>query len=104
MAKDNPSARAQCDRILKLLLEAKGRPVSLPEILELHISPYGARIYELRKLGFDIRNQISWVDGEKHSAFRLVLNPTVPATRSQPTSTCQQEPLFDFSPEPRYPE
>jgi len=62
----------QRSRILAVLIEARGDWVSLPAILELGIAQYGARIFELRRLGFQIENRRQ---GE-HSAFRLVPHPS----------------------------
>jgi len=90
----------QRDRILALLLRSRGDWVPLTQILELHISQYGARIFELRRLGFQIENKTWWLDGRRHSAFRLALGakvaPTVPAG-SVPPLTPQQHSLFDCS-------
>lgn len=62
----------QCQRLLRLLAEANGREVSLPVILDLHISQFGARIKELREAGYDIQNRIEVKSGVKHSFYRLV--------------------------------
>ncbi len=70
------SRQTQRGRILGLLVSARGSWVGLPEILDLHISQFGARIKELRALGFDISNRMETVDGEKRSWYRLVPGPT----------------------------
>jgi Helix-turn-helix domain len=99
MGKDNPTSRGQRDRILKLLVEARGEWVPLPAVLELGIAQYGARLLELRRTGFDIQNKTWWEQGGKHSAFRLILGtkvaPLLPAAPTPPP-TYQQEPLFHF--------
>ena len=49
------SRDTQCQRILTLLLGRKGYQVTLPEILDLRIANYRARISELRDRGWDIQ-------------------------------------------------
>jgi len=59
--------------ILRLLIDARGEWVPLPEILALGIAQYNARVFELRRLGFAIENR-SETDpetGVRHSWFRL---------------------------------
>jgi hypothetical protein len=81
----------QRSRLLQLLIEARGAEVPLPQILDLRISQFGARIHELRKLGFKITNRTERIAGVVHSYFRLELG-------EQPT-------LFgDISPARRYPD
>jgi len=62
----------QQSRILKLLQDHSPSRVPLPEVLRLGIAQYNARILELRERGYDIRNEIEWHDGIRHSWFRLV--------------------------------
>lgn len=76
-SKGKPSQRA---RILKLLLDANGREVPLPEILALAISQYGSRVLELRRAGFQIINRMQWIRGSCHTWFRLVNSPAAPAS------------------------
>jgi hypothetical protein len=68
-------------RFLQLLLEARGAEVGLPEILDLTISQFGARLKELRSLGFHIENRQETRDGQRLSFYRLRLDsaPTSPA-------------------------
>jgi hypothetical protein len=67
------NAKGQRGRILRLLLDAKGTWVPLPQILELRISQFGARILELRRLNFRIENKTERDDsGVVHSWYRLV--------------------------------
>lgn len=66
--------QTQRDRILRLLIDARGAWVPLPEIIEL-AAQYNARILELRRLGFNIENRTERVDGARHSWFRLVSSP-----------------------------
>ena len=69
--------------------------ISLPQILDLRISQYSARVHELRKLGCEIENRTEWKNGELHSFFRLVSAPVAVASPS--TSPEQSEgTLFDL--------
>lgn len=66
----------QHNRILALLRSYNGDWVPLPKILDLHIAQYGARIKELRNEGYQIENKLlEIVNGEKHTAFRLIETP-----------------------------
>jgi hypothetical protein len=62
----------QQQRLLRLLAEAKGAWVSLPEILALNIAQFGARILEARRAGHLIENRIEVKNGARHSWYRLV--------------------------------
>ena len=63
----------QCERILNLLASRIGEWVPLPEILDLHIAQYNARIFTLRKEGHEIESKVETQgDGSRHSWFRLV--------------------------------
>jgi hypothetical protein len=61
----------QSEKILGLLRSAHGAWVPLPEILALSIAQYSARIFELRRRGFNIQNRTETVDGVRRSWFRL---------------------------------
>jgi hypothetical protein len=74
--------KTQRDAILGLLLSARGGWVELPEIMRL-AAQYGARIFELRRLGFHIENRIRDVDGTRHSWFRLVPSEQAKAVRPE---------------------
>jgi hypothetical protein len=64
---------SQTARIVALLRKRSPQWVSLPEILELRISQYSARIHQPRhEWGLPIENRTKVVHGEKHSWFRLV--------------------------------
>lgn len=65
--------QTQRDRIVRLLVEARGEWVALSQILELGIAQYGARIFELRRAGFRIENRTERdpSTGAVHSWFRL---------------------------------
>src|SRR5579859_6197946 len=80
------SAKTQRARILRLLIDAHGAWVPLLLILELHISQFGARIFELRRLGFQIENKTERDDsGVVHSWYRLVSNaPNAETPKSDP--------------------
>ena len=68
------SSSSQRARILRLLIEARGREVPLPEIAACACQ-YGARIFSLRKMGFVIENRTQEIDGVRQSFFRLVSSP-----------------------------
>ena len=60
-------------RIFELLFANRNRWVSLPVILELKVSQYGSRVYDLRKkFGLEIKNRVEVRDGKKCSWFMLV--------------------------------
>ena len=61
--------------LLRLLVDADGSWVTLPQILTPGIAQYNARILELRRLGFVIENKTERVNGTRHSWFRLVSSP-----------------------------
>jgi hypothetical protein len=67
----------QCQRILELLTRYSEHTlcqgwVPLPDILSLFIANYRARISELRRAGYPIELREEWVDGQRHTAYRLV--------------------------------
>jgi hypothetical protein len=64
------SRSTQRARILGLLQAANGGWVPLPQIADC-AAQYNARIFELRREGFKIRNRTKDVDGVRHSWFRL---------------------------------
>jgi hypothetical protein len=78
-----PEARAGYDTqrsdILDLLQSARGGWVPLRAIADI-ARQYNARIFELRGLGFQIKNRIREVGGQRHSWFRLEPNPTAATT------------------------
>jgi hypothetical protein len=63
----------QRDRLYQLLYNHRNEYVGLPQILELKIAQFGARIKELRALGADIRNRRETKDGATHSWYKLVI-------------------------------
>jgi hypothetical protein len=63
----------QQEKILRLLQSRPNEWVGLPNILSLGVAQYGARILELRRMGYNIENKlIEVVGGQRHTAFRLV--------------------------------
>jgi len=63
----------QAARIVNLLRSRAGEWVPLPEILDLHISQYSARIFQARhEWGLRIENRVETINGQKHSWFRLI--------------------------------
>jgi hypothetical protein len=78
----------QRQRLLTLLRDHANEWVELPKIMAAGGAQYGARIYELRRLGHQIQN----LQQADHSWFRLLTAPT------------QTRLLADLAPEPRYPD
>jgi hypothetical protein len=76
----SPQSKTQAAKILGLLIEARCGWVGLPQILELGIAQYSARIFELRRLGFNIENRTERVNGSRRSWFRLVNSAPAPET------------------------
>jgi hypothetical protein len=74
------SSKTQCDRILRLLTDARGAWVPSPEIAALALQ-YNSRVFELRRLGFCIENRVEEADGVRHSWYRLV--QSVPKSPNQ---------------------
>lgn len=68
------NAKTQRARILRLLIDARGGWVPLPELLAC-AAQYSARVLELRRLGFVIENKTERVNGARHSWFRLAEAP-----------------------------
>jgi len=80
------SSSSQRARILRLLIEARGREVPLPEIAACACQ-YGARIFSLRKRGFVILNRTEERDGVRHSFFRLVSSPA----QAEPSTAAERD-------------
>jgi hypothetical protein len=97
---------SQTARIVALLRSRSPNWVSLPEILQLRISQYSARIHQARhKWGLPIENRTRIVGGKKHSWFRLVENPRLLSALQPEYSAAVSPPsLFgELAPE-RYPD
>ena len=84
-------------KILAELVSAHGEWVPLPTILALKISQFGARMFELRRLGFRIVNRTSNVDGIKHSWYRLEPGSVAPLPSKAPAPR-GQEPVVKSGP------
>jgi hypothetical protein len=79
------SRGTQRGRILQVLIAARGDWVPLPKIMAC-AAQYNARVYELRRMGFAIRNRTRDVDGVRHSWFRLeAAQPEATLTRTEST-------------------
>jgi hypothetical protein len=68
----------QADVLLALLRSkrAVGKPLELPEILEVQIAQHGARFVELRRRGFVIDNELGRsADGRTLSRYWLRHDP-----------------------------
>lgn len=77
------SARTQRERILNLLISSKGQWIPVIEIAAL-AKQYNARLLELRRMGFQIKNRIREENGERLSWFMLETGaeePKQPSTR-----------------------
>lgn len=64
-----PRKKTQQDRVLALLRSKEW--VTLPEILDLRIANYRARISELRAEGYEIHCDETRVNGETHTKYAL---------------------------------
>jgi len=84
------NGKTQRAGILRLLIDARGEWVPLPQIME-HAAQYNARIHELRHLGFTIENRTEAIDGVRHSWFRLVKSPQPPFLPA-PSPTSPEKP------------
>jgi hypothetical protein len=71
-ASERSTRRNQRDRILQLLIAARGNWIPSPELAAISLQ-YSARISEARKLGFQIENKVEHHDGNVFGFFRLVL-------------------------------
>lgn len=84
--------KTQRDRILRVLGDARGEWMPLPDILALGIAQYNARIFELRRLGIAIENrtETDTETGARHSWFRL---SSLPGEVQEPGAQRQQSPF-----------
>jgi hypothetical protein len=73
----------QRTRILERLISARGDWVPLPEITAC-AAQYNARIFELRRLGFQIENRTKEINGVRHSWFRLINQPSAVSEKQSP--------------------
>jgi hypothetical protein len=75
-------SKTQRAAILRLLIEARGAWVPLPEIMAC-AAQYNARILELRRAGFNIpKPRIETINGQKHTWYRLL-----PSSAQAPVSS-----------------
>jgi hypothetical protein len=81
---------SQCDKVLGVLREANGDWVPLPKIAACALQ-YGARILTLRRRGYRIVNKTEYVNGVRHSWFRLETGPVKPVAA---------KPLLNIPPRP----
>jgi hypothetical protein len=91
------NAKTQGSRILRLLIDACGAWVPLPEIMAC-AAQYNTRIFELRRSGYHIENRTETIDGQRHSWFRLVVDS--PASRPAPSKPEPANPVA-FQDRPR---
>lgn len=103
-------SKTQRAAILRLLIDAHGAWVPLPEILALGVAQYNARIFELRRLHFNIENRTEQVDGVRHSWFRLASSLSPEPVNPKPLKSWEQvcaerdekmrqpEPSFELTP------
>ncbi len=69
------NAKTQRAQILRLLIEARGAWVPLPEIMKC-AAQYNARLHELRRAGFNIpKPRVETINGQKHTWYRLLPSP-----------------------------
>ena len=52
----------------------EGRPLELPEIMQLGIAQHGARLKEIRNRGFEVINELESVNGFLHSRYWLTFD------------------------------
>ena len=97
------NAKTQRARILRLLIDAHGAWISLPEIMAC-AAQYNARILELRRMGFNIPPpRKKRIDGQLHTWYRLVASPSPHVPKPEPAPEWQDRPratglpLFDLA-------
>jgi helix-turn-helix protein len=79
----------QRELLLTMFQRAKGAEVPLTAILQLRISQFGARIFELRREGYVIKNRTEHINGAVHSWYRLESSPDELAGESLRANTRQ---------------
>src|SRR6266404_6239491 len=81
------NAKTQRARILRLLIDARGAWVPLPEIMS-YAAQYNARILELRRAGFNIpKPRVEVVNGQKHTWYRLLPAPISSVSAGKPSKS-----------------
>ncbi len=87
MGRDHkPGAHAQEHRILWQLQASFPRWTPAPVLSQISLQ-YNARIFSLRRKGWQIANRVEIRDGVKHGAFRLATPGTFPNPRPQSSPT-----------------
>jgi len=78
-----PRRVTQADVLLAMLRRARaaGKAVELPEILQVGIAQFTARIFELRERGFQIENEMERGDGQVKSRYWLRSDPELDGAR-----------------------
>ena len=91
-----PQSKTQRDRILNLLQSRPGQWIPLPEILDLGIAQYSARVFELRREGHNIENRTERAGESRRSWFRLVLGDARPNPPPKPSAA--EQPAWEDRP------
>src|SRR5690348_1822144 len=81
--------RSQRQRILDLLVRARGAEVTSRALAAVSLQ-YGARVRELRELGFQIVNRTETHGRMRHGFFKLVLGTPTPAHATVVESEAKQ--------------
>jgi hypothetical protein len=84
---DSQTTKGQRARILRRLLESMGTEVAAYELAQIALQ-YGARVHELRALGFVIQNRSEMVGRQRRSWFRLAMTPV--STRGITYAQCHK--------------
>lgn len=98
------STTTQRDRLLNLLKGRRGDWIPLADVIEAGGAQYGARIFELRGLGYRITNLTQEIDGVRKSWFRLEIGSVPTRPTPAPTPPAPAITLFDVSPGRTYQE
>lgn len=81
--RDPSGLKTQRAAVLRLLVDARGAWIALPEIMAC-AAQYNARLFELRRLGCHIENRTERDDaGVVHSWYRLVNSPVTPSRQEE---------------------
>lgn len=82
----NPVARTQEDLILWQLQASYPEWTPAPILSKISLQ-YNARIFSLRRKGWQIANRVEIREGMKHGSFRLATPGTFPTPKPQPSPT-----------------
>lgn len=97
----------QRELILSMFQRANRAEVPLTAILQLKISQFGARIFELRREGYVIKNRTEHINGAVHSWYRLESSPNEIAGKSLRDNARQinrDSPIEQLTPTGLFPE